>query len=357
MSQKIGTLRLALTFAGCFLGAGYVSGQELWQYFGAFGARGLLGLVLAVALLGGTGVLLLRLSARTGIETMDALIVRADIPWLRTVVGVLTAALLFGVVCIMAAGIGALVSVIIGVLWYLIAFTIGLNAAAYFGLGGMVSVFTVAVPCMIVAALVIAGIRLHRTGLTAAAFAAGDTNPMLGNWATSAVNYAAYNFFATVGILAPLTRHLKKPGTAVWGTVLGCVLLLAVALGVLAALAVSPESVGAQLPMLDLACRLGTAGVVYAVLLFLGMFGTSVSSLVAVLTYAGQKSARLAGHRTALLLVLTAAAFAGSLFGFGDLIGTVYPVYGYLGMAAMLLVAEHAVHVRRAGNHCAATGD
>ena len=107
MSQKIGTLRLALTFAGCFLGAGYVSGQELWQYFGAFGARGLLGLVLAVALLGGTGVLLLRLSARTGIETMDALIVRADIPWLRTVVGVLTAALMFGVVCIMAAGMGS----------------------------------------------------------------------------------------------------------------------------------------------------------------------------------------------------------------------------------------------------------
>ena len=346
MSQKIGTLRLALTFAGCFLGAGYVSGQELWQYFGAFGARGLLGLVLAVALLGGTGVLLLRLSARTGIETMDALIVRADIPWLRTVVGVLTAALLFGVVCIMAAGIGALGEQMLGLpVWLGAAIAcVLIAAAAYFGLGGMVSVFTVAVPCMIVAALVIAGIRLHRTGLTAAAFAAGDTNPMLGNWATSAVNYAAYNFFATVGILAPLTRHLKKPGTAVWGTVLGCVLLLAVALGVLAALAVSPESVGAQLPMLDLACRLGTAGVVYAVLLFLGMFGTSVSSLVAVLTYAGQKSARLAGHRMALLLVLTAAAFAGSLFGFGDLIGTVYPVYGYLGMAAMLLVAEHAVY-------------
>lgn len=327
MQQKIGTLRLALTFAGCFLGAGYVSGQELWQYFGAFGARGLLGLALAVVLLGGTGVL--------------------------------TAALLFGVVCIMAAGIGALGNQMLGLpVWLGAAIAcVLIAAAAYFGLGGMVSVFTVAVPCMIVAALVIAGIRLHRTELTAAAFAAGDTNPMLGSWATSAVNYAAYNFFATVGILAPLTRHLKKPGTAVWGTVLGCVLLLAVALGVLAALATSPESTQAPLPMLDLACRLGAAGVVYAVLLFLGMFGTSVSSLVAVLTYAGQKSAWLAGHRTALLLVLTAAAFAGSLFGFGDLIGTVYPVYGYLGMAAMLLVAEHAVHARRVGNNSAATGD
>lgn len=311
MQRKIGALRLGLTFAGCFLGAGYVSGQELWQYFGAFGTHGLLGLVLAIALLGGTGVLLLRLSARTGIEAMDALIVRADIPWLRTLVGVLT-------------------------------------AAAYFGVGGMVTVFTVAVPWMIVAALIIAGIRIHHTGLTAAAFAGGSTNPMLGSWVTSAVNYAAYNFFATVGILAPMTQHLKSRSTAGWGTLLGCVLLLAVALGVLCALATSPESIAAPLPMLDLACRLGAAGIVYAVLLFFGMFGTSVSSLVAVLTYTGQKSAWLSAHRTLVLLVLTAAAFAGSLFGFGDLIGTVYPVYGYLGMAAMLLVTEHAIHARRA---------
>ena len=201
---------------------------------------------------------------------------------------------------------------------------------------------------MIVAALIIAGIRLQRTGLTAAAFAGGSTNPMLGSWVTSAVNYAAYNFFATVGILAPMTQHLKSRSTAGWGTLLGCVLLLAVALGVLCALATSPESIAAPLPMLDLACRLGAAGVVYAVLLFFGMFGTSVSSLVAVLTYTGQKSAWLSAHRTLVLLVLTAAAFAGSLFGFGDLIGTVYPVYGYLGMAAMLLVTEHAIHARRA---------
>ena len=306
--------------------------------------------MLAIALLGGTGVLLLRLSARTGIEAMDALIVRADIPWLRTLVGVLTAALLFGVVCIMAAGIGALGSQMLGLpVWLGSAIVcVLIAAAAYFGVGGMVTVFTVAVPCMIVAALIIAGIRIHHTGLTAAAFAGGSTNPMLGSWVTSAVNYAAYNFFATVGILAPMTQHLKSRSTAGWGTLLGCVLLLAVALGVLCALATSPESIAAPLPMLDLACRLGAAGIVYAVLLFFGMFGTSVSSLVAVLTYTGQKSAWLSAHRTLVLLVLTAAAFAGSLFGFGDLIGTVYPVYGYLGMAAMLLVTEHATHARRA---------
>ena len=33
------------------LGAGYVSGQELWQFFGSFGAKGVAGLLVAVALL------------------------------------------------------------------------------------------------------------------------------------------------------------------------------------------------------------------------------------------------------------------------------------------------------------------
>ena len=148
MERKIGGARLALTFAGCFLGAGYVSGQELWQYFGAFGGMGLPGLAAALALLGGVSLVLLRLSARTGIETMDALLIRADIPWLRTAVGALAALLLFGVVCIMTAGIGALLEQMLGVpAWLGCAGAVALIAVcAWFGLGGMMAVFTVAVP-------------------------------------------------------------------------------------------------------------------------------------------------------------------------------------------------------------------
>ena len=42
---------IGLTFAGSFLGAGYVSGQELWQFFGSFGGGGLLGVLAAMVLL------------------------------------------------------------------------------------------------------------------------------------------------------------------------------------------------------------------------------------------------------------------------------------------------------------------
>ena len=50
MHSKESALRLGFTFAGCYLGAGYVSGQELWQFFGCFGRQGIEGLLLAVAL-------------------------------------------------------------------------------------------------------------------------------------------------------------------------------------------------------------------------------------------------------------------------------------------------------------------
>ena len=49
--KQIGGVRLALSLIGCFLGAGFVSGQEIWQYFAHYGRQGILGLAVAMTLL------------------------------------------------------------------------------------------------------------------------------------------------------------------------------------------------------------------------------------------------------------------------------------------------------------------
>lgn len=103
MKRKENALRLGFTFAGCYLGAGYVSGQELWQFFGCFGWQGIAGLLLAVALSFFFGVLLLRLVQRTGCDQTDALVIRRPIPLLRDAVGLLQLFFLFGILVIMAA--------------------------------------------------------------------------------------------------------------------------------------------------------------------------------------------------------------------------------------------------------------
>ena len=42
--------QLGMIFTGSFLGAGFVSGQEILQFFGVFGKSGLIGMVLAIGL-------------------------------------------------------------------------------------------------------------------------------------------------------------------------------------------------------------------------------------------------------------------------------------------------------------------
>ena len=73
--KEIKIIPLAFAFAGCFLGAGFVSGQELWQFFGEFGVKGYIGLLLACVLLAAFGVIMMRLLQKSGIEKAEEIMV------------------------------------------------------------------------------------------------------------------------------------------------------------------------------------------------------------------------------------------------------------------------------------------
>ena len=62
-------------FAGCYLGAGFVSGNELTQFFGNFGLWGFLGLAIILAGFTAVGAVVARFSKDTGITEVDRLAV------------------------------------------------------------------------------------------------------------------------------------------------------------------------------------------------------------------------------------------------------------------------------------------
>ena len=113
--KQIKTWTLAFTYVGCFLGAGFISGQELWQFFGAFGNWGYVGFALATLLFVVIGVLFIRLTQMTRCSDMDQLLVPWDIKWLRAASGAIGAVFLFFVVVSMSAGVGAMLTQLFGV--------------------------------------------------------------------------------------------------------------------------------------------------------------------------------------------------------------------------------------------------
>ena len=340
---------MGLAFAGCFLGAGYVSGQELWQFFGSFGKNGVFGLLLAVALLLAVGVMMILLGRMTRAEEISKLIVCWDIPLLRGAVTLLELLFLFGVGTIMSAGVGALLGQLVGLpQWIgsgLFAAAVALVSLA--GFSGMVSAFSATVPVLAAVTLVFGVWSLANSGINIPKAHSGGS-ALLGSWPVAAVSFACYNLFGSIAMIAPLGKFVKSKRAAAGGIAIGAALLLVIAASVLISVSASPSVTAAELPMLALAQAKGRAfGYVYGVLLLLAMFGTGLSSLVAFVGMLGAAFPTVCKNRAGFTAVCALCMFGGSLFGFGDLIGVVYPIFGYCSSVFIVLMAVHYLKLKR----------
>ena len=245
---------MGLAFAGCFLGAGYVSGQELWQFFGSFGIKGTAGLLLAVGLLFLTGVVMILLGRITGLKEIDKLVVSRDVPILRYAVTILELLFLFGVGTIMSAGIGALLNQLLGLAPFVgSAVFIALVAlVSLAGFSGMVSAFSATVPILSVVTLVFGIMSVCENGVVLPE-TAGGSNPLMSSWVIAAVSFACYNVFGSIAMIAPLGPYIKSRKAAVGGIAVGACVLLLIAGSVLVSVSAAPETASAELPMLALA--------------------------------------------------------------------------------------------------------
>ena len=186
--KKMNPIRLAVVFSGCLLGAGYVSGQEIWQFFGSYGLNGYWGLLAAVALLFGISLLTLRLVQLSGVVQFDKVLIPWDVPALRVSVGALEIIQYFGVVAVMTAGVGALLETMCGLpaAAGCVIFSLLVLAMALLGLSGVVSAFSISVPILVAATVAFGAVSLAKGDFFSQPWESGSgSNALLatGSWA------------------------------------------------------------------------------------------------------------------------------------------------------------------------------
>lgn len=350
--KKIGVLPLAFTYVGSFLGAGFVSGQELWQFFGSFGGWGFLGFALAAALFVFFGVVLMRLTQMTGYTELDRLLVPWErATWLRKAAGVIAALFLFCVVVLMAAGVGALLQQLFNVpAWISSAiFTVIVAIIALFGVSGMVNAFSMLIPVLTIAAILFAIFAWAKfdTSLLLKMQVVNE-NPLMPNWVIAALTFVSYNLLGGIGIMVPTAPLIKKKSTIFAGMGLSGVMLIFIAYCILSSVCIYPPAIAQELPMVAVVSELlPILGSVYGVLLALAMFCNSLGSLVALITHMKQHIAFIQSREKLLLVFLAVVSWAASLFGFGDIIGVIYPLFGYASIVFLVTMVIHFVQCRR----------
>lgn len=349
--KKMGVLSLSFAYVVCFFGAGFVSGQELWQFFGSFGKMGYVGFLVAAALFVTFGILLMRLIQISQIAEVDKMLVPWELPWLRRVVGGIQAFLLFCVVTVMTAGVAAMGQQLAGIPAWLggAIFVTVLTLVAMTGIAGVVRVFSALIPILVGATLLFAVAAYRKFG-AAGIFTLPETNtnPLMPNWLVAAFTYVAYNMMGAIGMMTPLGNRIKSKRTVYGGIFLGGLWLLCTGAGVITSIATYPNAAAEELPMVALATHInGVFGSAYGCLLLLGMFCTSLSSLVANLTFLELKFPTWQAKRKILLIAVGLTVWSASLLGFGDLIGVIYPVFGYCGAVFLGLMIAHYIKCKK----------
>lgn len=352
--KKISTLALSFSFIGSFLGAGYVSGQELYQFFGKFGASSFAGLFAAISILAIFNLIIVKTVNFTGSASIDTTVVGSDRKPLLFAVGVLETAVFFGTYVVMAAGAGALVQRLFGTeaSYYIgsFVFCLAVSFLAIKGISGLVRIFSFSVPILVAVTVAVSISAIAIYGKNGFDFSASGTyNPLIPNIAAGAVTFASYNLFCGIGVLCPLGLRAENMKKAVAGTLIGGIFLVLVAFAVFFALAAVPSAKCEELPMMAIAESVYSPLMyVYAVLLLLSTLGASLSCLIPISSYLADKSEVCRKHGAPVIFLLSLFAFLMSCLGFSDLIGTLFSSFGYVSLLGLAGLVRHFIKIKKA---------
>ncbi len=338
--RKINFFNLGFIFAGCFLGAGFLSGNELKQFFGNFGLSGILGCLISVTTICIFGAMIIFIAKFKNTEKIEDIILPFKSPVLGSVLAFLQMILVFAIIVIMTSGAATLLEEITGINRTLAAalFSLILATVALKGVSGIAAFFSVLVPLIAAFSLGISIFVCASDGLpNITAVPTQQTNPLLSHWLLASLSYLSYSIFSSVGIISPLAKRIDNTRTYIKGAIFGGAVLFLVAVAILLSVYTLISNEIGELPMLSVAVNINSAiGIIYAVLLLGGMFGAALTSMMSISNYI---TVKFTGTKLIpTVIILSLINFIGSLCGFGDLIGTVYPLFGYLGLIVLGLI-------------------
>ena len=342
--QRTAGLRIAGTDVGTVVGAGFASGQEILRFFTAYGTWAWAGLAAAAVLLALFAAVVMRVGAATGAESHREVMRAVGGRWLGTLADWTISGLLFAGAGVMMAGSGAIFQEQLGLPSWIGSAVMAAASivTVWFRLRGVTAVTAVVAPFLIGGVIALSASSLLDPGMAAPARAETGVQGAAPSWLLAAALYASYNLVLAAPVLAPLGGDVPGLRSISRGAVLGGAALGLGALAIHLALAAGlPETARAEVPMLLLARRQGAwVGTLYGIILWLEVYTTAVASLYGVA--ARIRSPRRRGYAL-VVTVLGGLAFAISFAGFADLVQSLYPAVGYLGLVILAALALHVV--------------
>lgn len=348
-SVNLNIINVALMFVGAIMGAGFASGREIWQFFGVFGAKGKIGVLLVGVLFIILGTMTAYIARKLDTNEMGRIIVPGNNRKISNAISWFMAVILFTVLINMTAACGAMLNQLFGINRLIGGVLIAvLVVATVLGEFQRISkVFRFIMPVLFAAVVAVSIIVIISCEETAIEPKLLSPSPIAGNWVLAACLYISYNILAMIPIVATASVNAKSEKTAIIGSGLGGIFL-----GILAFVIVSALqrdmlfAQDADMPMLAYSTRVsGPVGLIYSVILFAAIYSSATSNF-----YGFTTKIKEGPNKGRLVIAAAALAFLLGLVGFKNVVAYMFPIEGYLGFAIIVMIMMNYFSVKKKTN-------
>lgn len=342
--SKISVFQIVVVYIGTIIGAGFASGQEIYQFFGRFQGNGFLGLGVACILFMVLSYKIMCLGYRFNIISYSEIIKNIEFKTGRKFLDGILAFFLFGSFVVMLSGTGALLSEQwnIPFLYGNIMMAVLTTLTIIKGLDGIVKANVVIVPFLILGIFIlciISGVDaqiLHKENWYVNIIPK-STN--LG-WLVSSIVYVAYNILLATPILLILGEKTSSDKILRRASFLGGLLVFLIASCIYGVIILHGEAIvehGIEVPMAYIASKIGFSfKIMYIIILILGIYTTAVSSFYGFV----QQFRLINGELKSkfILIIMGGLAIVFSMIGFSNLIKYLYTIEGYVGILFLYML-------------------
>lgn len=337
--------QIAAVFIGTIVGAGLASGQEITNFFTSFGPSSFIFIIFCGIFYVIIGSIISKISNNKNLHSYNDFINVISPNFFGKITGLTTTFYLISSASIILAGSGALIHQFSGIPKLVGTFLmIGVSIFfLYRGTEGLIEVNSFIVPTLIFTITVITGLYLFFCMDNISISSIIQSFPKKeGSLTISTILYAGYNVLCCCGVLVPLCTSVKDHKIMKKGVIVGAVGLTLLSLMINFLLFINvPYTFQYEVPLLFVAKRFGT--VIQALLLIvilMEMFSTEVSDVYSI-GKTLEQTFKIPFKKAVILVLLI--AFPISLIGFGNLIKTLYPMFGCLSLIFVFFCIKYYI--------------
>ncbi|MCR1899771.1 hypothetical protein NSA47_12360 [Irregularibacter muris] len=337
-NRSISPYKIAFTYIGAVIGAGFASGQEIFQFFAVFGSNGILGLLLTTILYILFGYIIMDLGFKLQCTSHIEIINFSTGKIFGRLVDAIITFFLFGTIVSMLAGSGALVKQQFGISsqWGSIAMALLTLITLLAGMEGLINSMSLLVPFLLVSIFGISILSIvNNTFPLSAIDFYSPPNSLIGHWALAAILYISFNTIISIAVLGPLGAQAEDKDSIKKGAIFGGLGLGLCALAITLALwGVIAEGINMEIPMLYVAEKISPKiQGLYSIMLFIGIYTTAVSSAFGFIGRIVDIHNKKAKFLSFAVMFFT---FLLSNIGFSNLVKYLYPIEGYAGLVLLI---------------------